>query len=79
MLNQLDKIPWGSLKHAYGFAEDVPEQLRGLLNSDSKIRENSLWSLYGNIFHQGTRYQACLLYTSPSPRDATLSRMPSSA
>ena len=24
-------------------------------------------------------YNACLLYTSPSPRDATLSRMPSSA
>ena len=26
-----------------------------------------------------TRYYNCLLYTSPSPRDATLSRMPSSA
>ena len=26
-----------------------------------------------------TRFQHCLLYTSPSPRDATLSRMPSSA
>ena len=25
------------------------------------------------------RLQGCLLYTSPSPRDATLSRMPSSA
>ena len=25
------------------------------------------------------RYRGCLLYTSPSPRDATLSRMPSSA
>ena len=25
------------------------------------------------------RYTSCLLYTSPSPRDATLSRMPSSA
>ena len=24
-------------------------------------------------------YLGCLLYTSPSPRDATLSRMPSSA
>ena len=24
-------------------------------------------------------FRACLLYTSPSPRDATLSRMPSSA
>ena len=26
-----------------------------------------------------TRWGTCLLYTSPSPRDATLSRMPSSA
>ena len=25
------------------------------------------------------QYSGCLLYTSPSPRDATLSRMPSSA
>ena len=25
------------------------------------------------------RYQNCLLYTSPSPRDRSLSRMPSSA
>ena len=29
-----------------------------------------------NIFHEK---EPCLLYTSPSPRDATLSRMPSSA
>ena len=27
----------------------------------------------------GEKYSVCLLYTSPSPRDATLSRMPSSA
>ena len=27
----------------------------------------------------GTKQNGCLLYTSPSPRDATLSRMPSSA
>ena len=26
-----------------------------------------------------SKYETCLLYTSPSPRDATLSRMPSSA
>ena len=34
-------------------------------------------------YRLGTRffrmYKDCLLYTSPSPRDATLSRMPSSA
>ena len=29
--------------------------------------------------NQDMLYKICLLYTSPSPRDATLSRMPSSA
>ena len=29
--------------------------------------------------YQLDSYSDCLLYTSPSPRDATLSRMPSSA
>ena len=32
----------------------------------------------GNIHKKGS-VGICLLYTSPSPRDATLSRMPSSA
>ena len=31
------------------------------------------------IIDGASRFQSCLLYTSPSPRDATLSRMPSSA
>ena len=31
------------------------------------------------LFSQGIDRSNCLLYTSPSPRDATLSRMPSSA
>ena len=35
-----------------------------------------LWSL--NRFATG-EWQTCLLYTSPSPRDGLLSRMPSSA
>ena len=30
-------------------------------------------------YYQHDNSGACLLYTSPSPRDATLSRMPSSA
>ena len=30
-------------------------------------------------FYNGGAADGCLLYTSPSPRDATLSRMPSSA
>ena len=35
------------------------------------------WETY--IEHEGDSLYPCLLYTSPSPRDATLSRMPSSA
>ena len=31
------------------------------------------------MWRQGMYVMPCLLYTSPSPRDATLSRMPSSA
>ena len=33
----------------------------------------------GNVSRDHIHLYACLLYTSPSPRDATLSRMPSSA
>ena len=41
---------------------------------------DSFFSMSGMIFPIITAYLLdCLLYTSPSPRDATLSRMPSSA
>ena len=35
--------------------------------------------LSGTYLHQSTTGAPCLLYTSPSPRDGLLSRMPSSA
>ena len=34
---------------------------------------------YKRNYYKRNYYKSCLLYTSPSPRDATLSRMPSSA
>ena len=40
------------------------------------------WNIIADAFDgtsQRDRANSCLLYTSPSPRDATLSRMPSSA
>ena len=45
--------------------EDIPKELRDL---DDKMTG-------GEMEYR----ELCLLYTSPSPRDATLSRMPSSA
>ena len=54
----LDDIDWSGLEHAYGEAEDVPDQLRALVSQDPDERAKTIDQLYGNIFHQGTRYQA---------------------
>ena len=45
-----------------------------LRHSSAHILAQAVLNLYPNV-----QYGVCLLYTSPSPRDATLSRMPSSA
>ena len=58
LLADIDKIEWNKLTHAYGEASDVPAVIRKLLSDDSEERNQALWVLYGNIFHQGTRYQA---------------------
>ena len=51
--------------------------LRGL---DDGVVPATLWfSTTEPAYADKTNATTCLLYTSPSPRDATLSRMPSSA
>ena len=47
--------------------DEMADMIQVLEDSSSEL--TSLWN----------QQHACLLYTSPSPRDATLSRMPSSA
>ena len=48
---------------------------------DSADHAASLFNLqtFGNIYTRLMNPTTCLLYTSPSPRDGLLSRMPSSA
>ena len=58
MLEGLTKIDWTKLTHAYGEASDVPELITSLASKDEEERKSALWELYGNIFHQGTRYEA---------------------
>ena len=59
-------------------------------NNDPTIYKNEeeMWGYIGFLlkklekeenWNKSTLDKVCLLYTSPSPRDATLSRMPSSA
>ena len=56
--------------------EDVP--IPKIEPNEVLIRVNRT-SICGTDMHIYKWDKCCLLYTSPSPRDATLSRMPSSA
>ena len=48
-----------------------------VIRIDAEYTPNSLAGC--SMSHYNALNEVCLLYTSPSPRDATLSRMPSSA
>ena len=66
---------------------ELPLMYRGVRRSERRRRALDALAKVGladRSHHQpnelsGGQQQRCLLYTSPSPRDATLSRMPSSA
>ncbi|MGI5506521.1 hypothetical protein [Lentzea sp. CA-135723] len=58
MLTGLDRVDWARLSHAYGPADDVPDQLRDLVSPDERLRRKALSGMYGNLYHQGTIYEA---------------------
>lgn len=58
MFAGLDDIDWESLSHAYGSAGDVPGWVRGLVDSDPAVREESLDAMYGAVHHQGDIYES---------------------
>ena len=62
-----------SLLKSHGLKRPFFVTDKGLMNQ--KITKDTL----NDIVSQGFEYSFCLLYTSPSPRDGLLSRMPSSA
>ena len=58
--------------NARGTSDDVSKSGAAVANRSAREQDAEKASDWNE-------YQICLLYTSPSPRDATLSRMPSSA
>ena len=58
---------------------DVLEALMLNLNDMFENVTLNLDDVLENVMMNMDESYSCLLYTSPSPRDATLSRMPSSA
>ncbi|WP_435060428.1 HEAT repeat domain-containing protein [Streptomyces sp. bgisy060] len=58
MINDLDKIDWASLGHAYGAADDVPGWLRGMGSPDPDVREKAFSGFYSAALHQGSVYSS---------------------
>mgnify|MGYP003310544513 CR=1 FL=1 len=58
---------------------NVEDELFSLIKLPSEKEIDKWQALIKKESITQTRARICLLYTSPSPRDATLSRMPSSA
>ena len=54
-------------------------RLHYILNHANALRQKINGDVVSYVITRNINYTNCLLYTSPSPRDATLSRMPSSA
>ena len=62
------------LKQVAAYLDDVI-----VFDSDPIAHVQTIRSLFERLRKHNLKLSPCLLYTSPSPRDATLSRMPSSA
>ena len=65
------------------FRPAMLSKMRGVIGENNRLAALSHHaigeSIQGQHWNSIMPYQACLLYTSPSPRDRTRSRMPSSA
>jgi hypothetical protein len=58
VLDAIDAVPWAKIEHAYGPAADVPDLIRALTSPDVKVRNDAWYELHGNLWHQGTIYEA---------------------
>ena len=67
----------GQEEHLEELLIQINQKFNDLKNNLGNLGENKL--LLITAVKIMDEYYDCLLYTSPSPRDATLSRMPSSA
>ena len=64
-------------RRAFSLDDDAPPRLAMAMGATASLAMRDEWS--PGLIDVVDLDDGCLLYTSPSPRDATLSRMPSSA
>ena len=71
----IDSVFKNKIDNNYVIANNIKRWMRNNRYAGSKDKREIINAVYGIL----KRYYICLLYTSPSPRDRTRSRMPSSA
>ena len=79
---ELTNSTWASEAHSSYTYEGTPftdEKRHFVIHNHDIFHEILGTSFIEKLISEGSEEYSCLLYTSPSPRDATLSRMPSSA
>lgn len=54
MLDDLDAVPWRTLRHATGAATAVPELIRALASPERNTRQTALKDLFACLLHQGS-------------------------
>ena len=80
MLHMREQLIKALLAHAQGDIQKHIANVEVYLEHPAGIGEHSnIVEAIEQEINEIAKYQDCLLYTSPSPRDRTRSRMPSSA
>ena len=83
LLPQYQKQKYGCLMHGVGLCDEWPlvaypdHMVEGAY--DYELEAGMVLCVEALVSPEGGDFSICLLYTSPSPRDRTRSRMPSSA
>ncbi|WP_394850998.1 hypothetical protein LZC95_14455 [Pendulispora brunnea] len=58
MLDDLDKVDWNAVEHAYGPAGNIPALIRSAAGNDAVASKKAWDELWYYLFHQGTRFTA---------------------
>ena len=58
MWEQLLRVDWARLTHAYGFARNAPKILRGMVSSDQNEQAVGWDAFWGSLNHQGDFYDS---------------------
>ena len=77
LLESLDSNQWINFQKTT--SNDTTEELNNEPDADVTLAEGRRYGITPEHANHNGLYYICLLYTSPSPRDGLLSRMPSSA